>query len=78
MNCARRAHELKNRFFSGDTLELMTPYGITSFIAPAFMREKNGETVDTLGIAGEIIRMRLPCDVRAGDMLRGKVRNHQI
>ena len=40
------------------------------------LREKTGETVDTLGVGGEMIRMRAP-GARTGDMLRGEVRNHR-
>ena len=67
---------LKNRFFAGETLELMTPSGIRQVIARPFLREKTGETTDTLGIAGEIIRMNLP-ECGEGDLLRGTVRNHR-
>lgn len=68
---------LKNRFFAGDTLEIMTPQGIMPAPALPFVREKTGETLETLGIAGEIIRMPLPLDVQSGDMVRGTVRNHR-
>lgn len=68
---------LKNRFHAGDTLELMMPEGIVPVTAEPFLREKTGETLDTLGVAGEYIRMVLPCAVRAGDLLRGPVRNHR-
>ena len=44
--------------------------------AVPFLREKTGETVETLGVGGEIISMPVPCRVRAGDVLRGQVRNH--
>ncbi len=67
---------LKNRFFAGDELELMTPGGVRKIQAKPFIREKTGETLDTLGVAGEIIRMELPGS-RRGDMLRGPVRNHR-
>ena len=67
---------LKNRFFAGDELELMTPEGVRKVQAKPFIREKTGETMDTLGVAGEIIRMELPGSCR-GDMLRGPVRNHR-
>jgi len=67
---------LKNRFFAGDELELMTPDGVRKITAKSFIREKTGETLDTLGVAGEIIRMELPGS-RCGDMLRGPVRNHR-
>ncbi len=68
---------LKNRFFAGDTLEVITPSGVRTAEALPFLREKTGETVETLGVAGEFIRMALPVDVQAGDMLRGQVRNHR-
>ena len=67
---------LKNRFFAGETLELMTSSGIRKITAEPFLREKTGEVLDTLGVAGEIIRMNLPGST-AGDLLRGPVRNHR-
>ena len=68
--------ELKNRFFAGETLELMTPEGIRPVTARKFIREKTGEELETLGIAGEFIQMELPA-CEAGDLLRGPVRNHR-
>ena len=68
---------LKNRFHAGDDLELLTPDGVKAIKAVPFLREKTGETVDTLGIGGEIIAMQVDCDVHAGDILRGEVRNHR-
>ena len=68
---------LKNRFYRGDPLELMTPAGVCRVTAPSFIREKTGEMMDTFGVAGERIRMTLPVAVGAGDMLRGPTRNHR-
>lgn len=68
---------LKNRFHAGDELELLTPDGVKTIKAVPFQREKNGETVDTLGIGGEVIAMQVDCNVRVGDILRGEVRNHR-
>ena len=68
---------LKNRFHAGDELELMTSKGIIPVTAVPFLREKTGETLDTWGVAGEFIRMPLRCAVKAGDLLRGPVRNHR-
>ena len=68
---------LKNRFHAGDALELLTPEGVKPVMAVPFLREKTGETVDTLGVGGETIAMRTDCDVHAGDLLRGEVRNHR-
>ena len=67
---------LKNRFRAGDALELMTPAGVRRAEAKPFLREKTGEILDTLGVAGETVRMELPGS-GAGDMLRGPVRNHR-
>ena len=67
---------LKNRFFAGETLELMTPEGIRELTASRLVRESTGEEMDTLGIAGETILMDLP-PCRTGDLLRGPVRNHR-
>lgn len=68
---------MKNRFHAGDDLELVTPSGVKQVKAVPFLREKTGETVDTLGVGGEIIAMPVNCDVREGDILRGEVRNHR-
>lgn len=68
---------LKNRFHAGDMLELLTPAGVCAFTAPAFLREKTGEVVTTLGVGGEMIAMEAPYQVREGDILRGQVRNHR-
>lgn len=70
--------ELKNRFFAGDTLEVMTPRGVLTCQAQPFLREKTGETLTTLGVAGESIRMALPFPVQEGDLVRGRVRNHRL
>ena len=67
---------LKNRFFAGEELELMTRNGIRKVTASRLIREKTGEELDTLGIAGETILMDLK-DCEAGDILRGPVRNHR-
>lgn len=67
---------LKNRFFAGEMLELMTSQGIRKVNATPFLREKTGETLETLGIAGETLRMVLG-NCEKGDLLRGPVRNHR-
>lgn len=68
---------LKNRFYAGDALELLTPEGVKPVKAVPFLREKTGETIETLGVGGEIIAMQVGWDVRSGDLLRGEVRNHR-
>lgn len=69
---------LKNRFHAGDHLELLTPAGPLPVVAELFRREKTGETLDTLGVAGEVVAMRLPVAAAEGDLLRGPVRNHRV
>lgn len=68
---------LKNRFHAGDDLELLAPDGVHAVKAVPFLREKTGEMLDTLGIGGEIIAMKMDCPVHQGDILRGQVRNHR-
>ncbi|MBQ6174307.1 MAG: U32 family peptidase [Clostridia bacterium] len=68
--------ELKNRFSKDDPLELMTAAGVKPFACPAFTVEKTGETVESYGIAGDRVLLRLPWETRVGDMLRGPVHNH--
>ena len=67
---------LKNRFFAGETLEVMTPEGIRKGEARPFVRESTGETLTTCGIGGEILVMELD-EGEAGDLIRGPVRNHR-
>ena len=67
---------LKNRFFAGETLELMTREGVRKVTASRIIREKTGEELETLGIAGETVLMDLPA-CSPGDLLRGPVRNHR-
>ena len=69
---------LKNRFFAGDALELMRPAGIVPFTAVPFVREDTGELLETYGVGGAVIRMRLPDGADRGDWVRGPVRNHRV
>ncbi len=68
---------LKNRFSAGEMLELLTLHGVKTFTAKPFIREKTGETVDTFGVGGEVIRLEVPFAVEKGDILRGETRNHR-
>ena len=69
--------ELKNRFYAGETLELMTAEGVREVTASGLHRFKTDEVLDTLGVAGEMIGLRLGTQVEPGDILRGPVRNHR-
>ena len=67
---------LKNRFYTGDTLELLTPSGVFPFEAGPIFLPDTGETVDTVSIAGQRVHIALPFPAAEGDFLRGPNRNH--
>ncbi len=67
---------LKNRFYAGDNVTLLTPDGPVTFTAPSFTLTDSGETVNTYGVAGTKISMILPFTTQEGDLLRGPARNH--
>ena len=67
---------LKNRFYTGDTLELLTPSGVFPFEAGPIFLPDTGETVDTVSIAGQRVCIALPFPAAEGDFLRGPNRNH--
>ncbi len=68
---------LKNRFYTGDILEALTPAGSFSFEVKSIRLEETGETVSTASVAGTLLRVPIPFAVDAGDLLRGPNRNHQ-
>ena len=67
---------LKNRFYVGDTLELLSPAGVFSFRATSIRLYDTGEEKDTVSVAGQQILLPLPHAAAAGDFLRGPNRNH--
>ncbi|HPR77730.1 MAG TPA: U32 family peptidase [Candidatus Limiplasma sp.] len=67
---------LKNRFYAGDTLEVLSPDGSHAFTAEPFTLVETGETLNTYSVAGTKILMRIPFPVSEGDFLRGPNRNH--
>lgn len=70
------AVELKNRFYAGDDLEVLTPSGSHAYKPESIILKDTGEAVQTFGVAGTLLVMRFPFDVSVGDILRGPVRNH--
>lgn len=68
---------LKNRFYVGDSLEVLTPGGGKPFIVEGLRLADTGEEVDTAGVAGTRLLMAFPFAVEAGDLLRGPNRNHR-
>jgi putative protease len=68
--------ELKNRFFAGDDLELLSPDGVHPFRPEKMFLKETGEEVTTYGVAGTQLLMAFPFSVSEGDILRGPARNH--
>ncbi len=69
--------QIKNRFFVGDTLELLSPRGVFPFQVQALYRADTGEAVQTLSVAGQQALLPLPFPAAPGDFLRGPNRNHK-
>ena len=70
------ALSIKNRFFVGDTLELLSPRGVFPFRVESITLRDTGEARDTVSIAGQRVLMPLPHPAAPGDFLRGPNRNH--
>ena len=68
---------LKNRFYVGDALEVLTPAGPRAFTVSRMTLAETGEAVQTASVAGTLLRMPLPSGAGAGDLLRGPCRNHR-
>ena len=69
--------QLKNRFFVGDTLELLCPAGAFPFQVESITLADSGEQVHTVSVAGQRVIIPLPHPAGEGDFLRGPNRNHQ-
>ncbi|MBR1583962.1 MAG: U32 family peptidase [Clostridia bacterium] len=69
--------QLKNRFYVGDTLELLCPAGVFPFRVEGITLADTGAAVDTVSIAGQRVIIPLPHPAEAGDFLRGPNRNHR-
>lgn len=67
---------LKNRFYVGDTIEFLTPDGGKPMTVTEILTE-DGESVPTVSIAGQKIRVACPFPVSEGDFVRGQNRNHR-
>ena len=67
---------LKNRFYVGDRLELLTPAGPREFTVERIRLAKTGEEVRTASVAGTLLLVPIPGGAEAGDLLRGPNRNH--
>ena len=68
--------EVKNRFFTGDALEAMTPAGILPLTVGEIVMDETGERVSVVGQPKARVRIAAPAGIGAGDLLRGPCRNH--
>ena len=68
--------EVKNRFFTRDALEAMTPKGIVPLTVGEIVMEETGERVGVVGHPKARVRIAAPEGIDAGDLLRGPCRNH--
>ena len=68
---------LKNRFYVGDTLELLCPAGSFPFRVDSITLADTGEQRDTVSVAGQRVTVPLPHPAEAGAFMRGPNRNHQ-
>ncbi|NMD38287.1 MAG: U32 family peptidase, partial [Christensenellaceae bacterium] len=83
INTAALANEeaavtLKNRFFVGDKLEVVSPDGIYDYSPEYIKLEKDGSLVDTYSVANETVYLKFPFKVNKGDIIRGPNRNHRF
>ena len=70
------ALHVKNRFYVGDTLDLLCPQGPVSFPVESITLCDTGERVETVSIAGQRVLIPSP-PAGEGDFLRGPNRNHR-
>ena len=69
--------EMKNRFFVGDALETVTPQGSETLIVEDIVVDATGEHVGVVNVPGQLVRVPCGTKLKAGDMLRGPVRNRR-
>ncbi|MBO4926284.1 MAG: U32 family peptidase [Clostridia bacterium] len=72
------AVRIKNRFYVGDTLELLCPAGAFPFRVEEIILSDTGERKDTVSVAGQRVLVPLAHSAAAGDFLRGPNRNHRL
>ena len=69
---------VKNRFFTGDEVEALTPRGVFPIKVREIRDAETGEAMNSVSVAGR--RVRIPCGLplEVGDFIRGINRNHQV
>ena len=67
---------VKNRFYVGDSLEVMQPDGSKAYTPARITLAESGEQAETVSVAGTLLQLVFPFPVSEGDILRGISRNH--
>lgn len=67
---------LKNRFYAGDELELLSPKGRLPFNVSKITVDETGNEVSTVSVAGQRVRVPCPYPAEPGDFISGPNRNH--
>ncbi|MBR6786433.1 MAG: U32 family peptidase [Clostridia bacterium] len=70
--------EVKNRFHVGDALEVLSPSGSQAFTVSAIYREEDGQSVEFVSVAGQVVCVPVNFEAEPGDYLRGPNRNHRV
>ena len=67
---------VKNRFFPGDRVEVLTPGGVYPLIIQEIRDAETGENMESATVAGKQVRVPCSFQAEAGDFVRGINRNH--
>ena len=68
---------LKNRFYVGDQLEILQPGGFRTLTVSSIQDTATGGFLDTVSVAGQMVKIPCPFPAEQGDYVRGPNRNHQ-
>ena len=67
---------VKNRFFPGDRVEVLTPGGVHPLTIQEIRDAETGEKMESAAVAGKQVRVPCSFQAEAGDFVRGINRNH--
>lgn len=69
--------EIKNRFYTDDMLELLSPAGFMPFRLQKMWKHDSDESINTVSVAGTLVDIPLLPNAGTGDFILGPNRNHQ-
>ena len=68
---------VKNRFFTGDTVEIVMPGGCQELLIREIRDAGTDEPMDVVSVPGRQVRVPCPFPAQEGDFVRGINRNHR-